>query len=80
MSKPAYIDIVRHVGLEGDFHLTIGPCPDSPGMVRLATTSPGARDWFGALDISMEANMARKLSKALIDCANEIDPTNGVTP
>ena len=73
MSKKAFMDIVRQIGMEGDPCLTVSPSSDCPGFVMLEALEPKAKEWFGNVCLSMDSSMARKLGKALIDCANELE-------
>ena len=73
MSKKAFIDTVRQVGMEGHPHLTVGPSPDCPGFVMLEALGPMAKQWFGKCCLSLDPLLARKLAEALIACANEFE-------
>ena len=71
MSKKAFMDIVRQIGMEGDPCLTVSPSSDCPGFVMLEALEPKAKEWFGNVCLTIDSSMARKLAEALIACADE---------
>ena len=71
MSKKAFIDTVRQVGMEGNPHLTVWRSPIGPGLVTIEAIEPTAKEWFGDCCLTMNSSLARKLAEALIACADE---------
>lgn len=69
--KTSGIDVVRIVWMAEYEPLHVEPSADVPGYVRLLAKTPEAEKFWGVLDASMPAEMARLLASALMACADE---------
>jgi len=73
MSNKAFLDVVREVGMEGESPLTVRPWPDDPATcLQVVAASPGAKEFWGNVDITMPRAMAAALGRALIAAAEEV--------
>lgn len=67
-------DINRRIWLDGEgASFEIGPDADGLDLVRLRTPDQVSIEYWGKVDITIEAVMARALGNALIAAANEAD-------
>jgi hypothetical protein len=73
MSYPIATDIIRRIQNEGGHTLDVRPWPDGPDFVCLMNSSDESAEWFGRIELSMEPEFARRLGRALIACADELD-------
>jgi hypothetical protein len=71
--KQAGIDVVRIVWSAEYEPLHVEQFADCPGYVRLLAKTNESQDFWGKADLTMPAEMARMLSKALAACADEQD-------
>jgi hypothetical protein len=65
------IDVIRSVWMAEYEPLHVEPSADVPGSVRVLAKTKDAEDYWGKLDITLPAEMARLLAKALVACADE---------
>ena len=70
MSKAAYLDVVRHVGMEGGSRGSLIVRSKSRGMVAVDSD---AIAFYGHIELEMDSSMARKLGQALLDCADDAE-------
>lgn len=69
--KQAGIDVVRIVwGAEYE-PLYVEPSADCPGYVRVLAKTEESQEFWGKVDFSMPAEMARMLARAILACADE---------
>lgn len=71
--KRTGIDVVRIVWAEEYEPLHVEPSADCPGYVRVATKSTDAEQFWGVVGLTMPADFARQLAKAILACADEQD-------
>ena len=69
--KKSGIDVVRIVWTEAYEPLHVEPSADCPGYVRILAKTPEAEEFWGRVDLSMPAEMARLLASAIVACADD---------
>jgi hypothetical protein len=68
----AFTDVIRLVGMEGSYPLTVRPDPDLPfDHVELLADGAAAIDYWGNFQFSMPREMAAALGQALIDASKK---------
>lgn len=69
--KTAGIDVVRIVWSAEYEPLHVSPSAEGPGYVQLHALNEGSRNFWGAVDLTLPADMALALAEALKACAEE---------
>jgi hypothetical protein len=75
VNYPIVTDVIRRVQNKEGKCLDVRPWPEGPSFVTLTNEGDEqSQEYFGALDITLEPEFARHLGRALIACADEIEP------
>ena len=65
-------DIIRRIQNKDGRSLDIRPWPDAPDCVAIMAEGGENKEWFGQVELSMDADFARQVGEAIIACADEI--------
>lgn len=71
----AYTEVFRQVSTNDDEPLTVCPDADGLGCVKIEARGDSAISYWGKIDITLTAELAEALGKALILAAAEARPS-----
>lgn len=68
-------DVIRKMWYDNEgVSVEVKPDADALDMVRVCTSDPKSQEYFGKFDFNLTPEMARSVARAMIACANEIEP------